>query len=128
MIGVSSPLSKTAQTGWLKFRIAEALGIGEHKIWAVFPGPPVLVVVNGPDYDEQDRPSAVIEAYHPYIEGIGWDDIWEAVRRQYPTSSPHRRATEGEYQAIKESIATFGSLQRIIVASCCVHSQVRPSL
>src|ERR1017187_2407490 len=89
MIGVSSPLSKTAQTGWLKFHIAEALGIGEHKIWAVFPGPPVLVVVNGPDYDEQDRPSAVIEAYHPNLDGISWDDIWEAVRRQYPTSSPY---------------------------------------
>src|ERR1017187_9084549 len=68
-----------------------------------------------PDYDEQDRPSAVIEAYHPYIEGIGWDDIWEAVRRQYPTSSPHRRATDGEYQAIKESIAQYGTLQRVIV-------------
>lgn len=76
---------------------------------------PVRLVVYGSDYDEQDRPSAEIEAYYPDtdsdFDGIGWEDIWEAVRRQYPTSSPQRRATEGEYQAIKESIATFGVLQ-----------------
>jgi ParB-like chromosome segregation protein Spo0J len=104
----------SSRPGWFKFRIAEALGIGEHMIWAVFPGPPVLVVVNGPDYDDQDRPSADIEAYHPDIDGIGWEDIWEAVRRQYPDVSS-RKATDPEYQAIKESIATFGSLQRVVV-------------
>ena len=56
--------------GWCKFRIAQTLGSGEHSIEVATSGPPVLVVVNGPDYDEQDRPSAEIEAYHPDIDGI----------------------------------------------------------
>ena len=126
MNGVFRPLSASARTGWYKFRIAEALGPGEHEVdvvgcsinvggMAYSSGPPVLLDVCGTDYDEQDRPTAVIEAFHPDIDGIGWDDIWEAVRRQYPSSSPVRRATESEYQAVKESIAAFGSLQRVIV-------------
>ena len=53
--------------------------------------------------------------WHPDIEGIGWDDIWEAVRRQNPSSSPVPRATDAEYQAIKNSIATFGLVQPVIV-------------
>lgn len=115
MIGVSTALPASARTGWLKFRIAEALGPGEHQVEVVQPGPPVLLDVYGPDYDERDRPSADIKAHHPDIDGIGWDDIWEAVRHQYPNTSPQRPATEGEYQAIKESIAAFGALQRVVL-------------
>lgn len=100
--------------GWCKFRIAQALGSGEHFIQVATPGPPVLLVVNGPDYDEQDRPSADIEAYHPDIDGISWEDIWEAVRSQYPDASS-RKATDQEYQAVKESIAQIGTIQRVIV-------------
>lgn len=115
MIGFSQPLSASARRGWNKFRIAEALGPGEHSVHVVTPGPPVLLDISGLDYDDQDRPSADIQAFHPDIDGIGWDDIWEAVRQQHPTSSLLPMATDAEYQAIKESIATFGSLQRVIV-------------
>lgn len=115
MIGISSPLSKSARTGWLKFRISEVLGLGEHDIHLALPGPPVRLLVTGSDYDRKDRPTADIEAFHPDIDGIGWDEIWVAVRRQYPTSFPDRRATDSEYLAIKESIATYGSLQRVVV-------------
>ncbi len=99
---------------WFKFRIANALGVGEHEVYVAVPGPPVLVVVNGPDYDEQDRPNADIEVFHPDIDGISWQDIWEVVRREYPDASS-REATDGEYQAIKESISEYGPLQRVIV-------------
>ena len=105
---------KERSRGWCKFRIAQALGPGEHSIEFTTPGPPVLLVVNGPDYDEQDRPSADIEAYHPDIDGISWEDIWEAVHSQYPDASS-RKATDQEYQAVKESIAQIGTIQRVIV-------------
>ena len=97
-----------------KFRIAHVLGAGEHSISVTTPGPPVLVVVNGLDYDEHDRPGADIEAFHPDIDGISWEDIWNAVRRQFPGASS-RQPTNEEYQAVKESIAEFGALQRVIV-------------
>ena len=75
----------------------------------------VRLEVFGSDYDEQDRPTAEIDANHPGIDGIGWDDIFEAVHRQNPNSSPVSRATDAEYQAIKSSIATFGVVQPVIV-------------
>ena len=84
--GQRSTSSTAAQNGWWKFQIAKALGPGEHDVYVLHPGVPVTVVVFGPDHDAQDRPTAVIEADHPDIDGIGWDDIWEAVRRRYPTS------------------------------------------
>ncbi len=109
MIGISS-----SRTGWFKFRIAESLGPGEHDV-DVGCYPPVKMLVYGTDYDEHDRPTAEIDAWHPDIEGIGWDDIWEAVRRQNPSGSLLARATAAEYQAIKNSIATFGLVQPVIV-------------
>lgn len=109
-----APPEKTPRPGWFKFRIAQALGPGEHRVEVVTPGPPVLVVVNGLDYDERDRPNADIQAYHPDLDGISWPDIWEAVRSQNPSASPRPQAGEGEYRAVKDSIATFGALQRVI--------------
>ena len=38
MLGFSQPLSASARTGWYKFRIAEALGLGEHEVDVVTPG------------------------------------------------------------------------------------------
>ena len=86
MIGVTAPQSDASRPGWLKFRIAQALGPGEHRVVVVSPGPPIPVVVNGPDYDERDRPSADIEAYYPDIDGISWADIWQSLRSrpEYP--------------------------------------------
>ena len=57
----------------------------------------------------------MIEAFHPDLDGIGWDDIWEAVRRHVPSSSLITAATEDDYQSLKSSIAQFGSVQRVIV-------------
>jgi site-specific DNA-methyltransferase (adenine-specific) len=114
-LGISSPLSSSARRGWLKFRITEALGPGEHQISVASPGPPVVLDISGNDYDERDRPTAAIQAYHPDIEGIGWDDIWEAVRRQSRRTSLVPAASDTEYESLKASIATFGAIQRVIV-------------
>lgn len=114
-LGISSPLSRSARIGWLKFRIAEALGPGEHQIQVAPPGPPVLVDVFGIDYDEKDRPTAEIQAFHPDIDAIGWEDIWDAIRQRNPVSSPMPMASDAEYESLKASIATFGAIQRVIV-------------
>ena len=108
-------LPKSYRRGWAKFRIAEALGPGEHEVYVASPGPPVVLDVYGLDYDQRGRPTAVIEAYHPDIDGISWEAIWNEVRRQFPINTPQRPATDAEYQTLKESIAKFGSLQRVIV-------------
>ena len=105
MIGISQPLSEAARINWCKFRIAEALGPGEHQVRIAFPGRPVLLDVFGPDYDQHDQPTAVIEAFHPDIDGISWDDIWDAVRRECPSSSPMLQATDDDYQSLKCSVA-----------------------
>lgn len=109
MIGISS-----VRTGWFKFQIAEILGPGEHDVH-VGCYPPVRMLVYGTDYDEQDRPIAEIDASHPGIEGIEFEDILEVVHRQIPSFLLVRHATDAEYQALKNSIATFGVVQPVVV-------------
>ena len=84
MIDSACPTEVASCSRAHRFRIAEALGPGEHEVRVVAPGPPVRLRIYGTDYDERDRPCGVVEALHPDLDGIGWGDVWEAVRRQRP--------------------------------------------
>ena len=55
-----------------------------------------------------------MKAYHPNIDGIGWEDIWGGGAPLHPARSPIRAATGSEYGPLKESIATFGVLQPVV--------------
>lgn len=101
--------------GWYKFRVAQALGPGEHTIQVATSGPPAQVVVNGVDYDEQDCPTADIQKFYPDDnDAFSWVDIWNSIQHLY-VDPLTRKASDQEYQSVKNSIAKFGPVQRVIV-------------